>query len=451
MNIKLPKDVKLILSKLNDHKYEAYIVGGCVRDSLLGLDPHDWDICTSALPEQIVEVFNGYRVIPTGLKHGTVTVIVNDSQYEITTYRVDGEYEDNRHPKEVSFTNSLKDDLSRRDFTINAMAYNPSVGLIDYFNGQDDLDRKIIKCVGNPNKRFNEDALRILRSLRFSSTYGFYIEKETNNAIRQNVNLLNNISNERIQNELCKIILGDNALEVLMNYSDVISTIIPEISKCINFNQNNKFHCYDVYEHMMTSVSKYSGKDLIVKLALLLHDIGKPNCYTEDENGGHFYEHPKISYDIASNVLTRLRFDNKTKKQVLDLILYHDSDIVPTVKTIRKWLNKIGEEQFYRLIEVKFADIRSHAKDTQNHRINQYNNVKSVLDDVIESEQCFKLKDLNINGNDIKALGIKEGKAVGDILNYLFNCVISDEIDNDYDTLIKYAKHKINIDNLEVS
>ena len=202
---------------------------------------------------------------------------------------------------------------------------------------------------------------------------------------------------------------------------------------------------------MMTSVSKYSGKDLIVKLALLLHDIGKPNCYTEDENGGHFYGHPKISYGIASDVLTRLRFDNKTKKQVLDLILYHDSDIVPTVKTIRKWLNKIGEEQFYRLIEVKFADIRSHAKDTQNHRINQYNNVKSILDDVIESEQCFKLKDLNINGNDIKALGIKEGKAVGDILNYLFNCVISDEIDNDYDTLIKYAKHKINIDNLEVS
>ena len=204
MNIKLPKDVKLILSKLNEHKYEAYIVGGCVRDSLLGLAPHDWDICTSALPEQIIEVFNGYRVIPTGLKHGTVTVIINDSQYEITTYRIDGEYEDNRHPKEVSFTNSLKDDLSRRDFTINSMAYNPSVGLIDYFDGQNDLDRKIIKCVGNPNKRFNEDALRILRSLRFSSTYGFYVEKETNNAIHQNVNLLNNISNERIQNELCK-------------------------------------------------------------------------------------------------------------------------------------------------------------------------------------------------------------------------------------------------------
>lgn len=451
MSIELPKDVKLILSKLNNYKYEAYIVGGCVRDSLLGLVPHDWDICTSALPEQVMKIFKGYKIIPTGLKHGTVTVVINDSQYEITTYRIDGKYEDNRHPKEVSFTSALKDDLSRRDFTINAMAYNPTVGLVDYYNGQDDLNIKVIRCVGNPNKRFNEDALRILRALRFSSTYSFYIEKETSEAIHQNVNLLNNISNERIQNELCKIILGDNALEVLMNYSDVISTIIPEMSKCVNFNQNNKFHCYDVYEHMMVAVSNYSGKDLIIKLALLLHDIGKPNCYTENENGGHFYGHPKISYDIASNVLTELRFDNKTKKLVLDLILYHDSDIVPTVKTVRKWLNKIGEEQFYRLIDVKFADIHSHAKNTQNYRINQYNNVKSILDEVIKSEQCFKLKDLNINGNDIKSLGVKEGKAVGDILDYLLNCVISNEIDNNHDVLVKCAKHKINADNLEAS
>ena len=451
MNIELPKDVKLILSKLNNYKYEAYIVGGCVRDSLLGLVPHDWDICTSALPEQVMKIFKGYKIIPTGLKHGTVTVVINDSQYEITTYRIDGKYEDNRHPKEVSFTSALKDDLSRRDFTINAMAYNPTVRLVDYYNGQDDLNIKVIRCVGNPNKRFNEDALRILRALRFSSTYSFYIEKETSEAIHQNVNLLNNISNERIQNELCKIILGDNALEVLMNYSDVISTIIPEMSKCVNFNQNNKFHCYDVYEHMMTAVSNYSGKDLIIKLALLLHDIGKPNCYTEDENGGHFYGHPKISYDIASNVLTELRFDNKTKKLVLDLILYHDSDIAPTIKTVRKWLNKIGEEQFYRLIDVKFADIHSHAKNTQNYRIDQYNNVKSILDEVIKSEQCFKLKDLNINGNDIKSLGVKEGKAVGDILDYLLNCVISNKIDNNHDMLVKCAKHKINTDNLEAS
>ena len=303
MVIKLPKSVELILSKLNNCGYEAYIVGGCVRDSIIGTTPHDWDICTSALPEQVMEVFEGYKIIPTGLKHGTVTIIIDDAQYEVTTYRIDGKYEDNRHPKEVSFTSDLKEDLSRRDFTINAMAYNPSIGLVDYFGGKKDIRKKLIKCVGNPDERFNEDALRIMRTLRFASTYGFVITEETSSAVHCNVALLNNIAKERINTELCKLLCGEGVLEILLNYNDVISTIIPELKPCIGFNQNNRYHQYTVYDHIAHAVSNYTGEDMVVKVALLLHDIGKPTCYTEDENGGHFHGHGVPSSEIAKEAV----------------------------------------------------------------------------------------------------------------------------------------------------
>ena len=289
--ISIPKGAKAIILGLRYENHEAYVVGGCVRDSLLGREPKDWDICTSATPQEVKEHLNrcSVRAIDTGLKHGTVTADMERAgKYEITTFRIDGDYSDNRRPDSVTFTESIYQDLSRRDFTINAMAYN-SAGLIDPFHGVDDLKNGIIRCVGNPNDRFGEDALRILRALRFASVYGFSIEKDTAQAIHDNAWRLTNIAAERIHSELCKLLLGNGVLPVLLDYSDVIATIIPEMKPCIGFNQNNKYHQYTIYDHIAHAVSNYTGKDIAVKVALLLHDIGKPCCYTEDENGGHFH------------------------------------------------------------------------------------------------------------------------------------------------------------------
>lgn len=342
--INMPVGAKRIIENLTKHGFEAYVVGGCVRDSLLGYSPKDWDICTSATPEVIKELHN--RTIDTGLKHGTVSVVESDGIYEVTTFRVDGVYSDNRRPDTVEFVTDLKMDLSRRDFTINAMAYNDEAGIIDYYGGLSDLAEHKIKCVGSAGDRFDEDALRILRAIRFSSVYGFSVEHDTSKAIHDKAALLQNIASERIRSELCKtIVFGQRTADVLLEYSDVVSIIIPEIEPCIGFVQNNRFHKYDVYEHMVRAMEAYAGHDLSVKFALLIHDIGKPLCYTEDENGGHFYGHSVPSHDIAEQVVDRLKFDNKTKDEVLELVLYHDSAIEPTAKTVKRWLNRIGAER----------------------------------------------------------------------------------------------------------
>ena len=316
-DIKIPKDVASIIDQLDEHGYDAYVVGGCVRDSILGRTPNDWDICTSATPDQMIAIFEDYEVIPTGLQHGTITIVINHTPYEITTFRIDGKYLDNRRPDKVSFTTDIVQDLSRRDFTMNSMAYNPKVGLVDPYNGQQDIQSKVIRCVGNADDRFNEDALRIIRALRFASVYGFEISSDTAQSIHNNAGLLNNIAVERINVELCKLLCGKGVLDILLNYSDVIATIIPEIKPCIGFNQNNRYHQYTIYDHIAHAVSNYTGQDIIVKVALLLHDIGKPLCYTEDENGGHFYGHGEPSRDIAEEVVRRLKFDNYTQKNVI--------------------------------------------------------------------------------------------------------------------------------------
>lgn len=429
-NIKLPIEATNIIERLNEHGYEAYVVGGCVRDSILGRTPNDWDICTSALPDKVIEIFTDYEVIPTGLKHGTVTVVIDHVPFEITTFRIDGDYSDNRRPDKVEFTTDIVKDLSRRDFTINAMAYNPKTGLVDPFNGAKDIKSKIIRCVGNADDRFNEDALRVMRALRFASVYGFVIADDTSIAIHCNAELLNNIAVERINTELCKLLCGKGVLNILLNYSDVISTIIPELKSCIGFNQNNRYHQYTIYDHIAHAVSNYTGSDIIVKVALLLHDIGKPLCYTEDENGGHFYGHSVPSSNIAEAIVKRLKFDNYTQKNVIELVLYHDAVIEPTVKCVKRWLNKIGEQQLLRLLDVKMADILAHTAGTQKSRLEQYDAVRSIIENVISSEQCFKLKDLAVNGNDLMALGIPQGRQLGDILNWLLNMVINGEANN---------------------
>jgi len=436
--IRVPKGARAIVMALRYDHHEAYVVGGCVRDSLLGIEPKDWDICTSAVPSQILYSFRDKRVIETGIKHGTVTIVMDDGQYEVTTFRVDGDYSDNRHPDSVKFVESIYEDLSRRDFTINAMAYN-SAGLIDPFHGREDLERGVISCVGDPDARFEEDALRILRAMRFASVYGFTIDEKTSRSIHKNKDRLLNIAAERIQTELCKMLCGKGILNILLEYSDVMATIIPELKPCIGFDQNNKFHEYTVYDHIAHAVANYNGTDIAVKVALLLHDIGKPCCYTEDYNGGHFYGHGTFSHDLAETALSRLRFDNKTKHDVLELVLHHDAIIEPTPKTVRRWLNKVGEEQFMRLLDIRMADILAHRKDTQESRVEKCISIGVLASEIIEQNQCFKMKDLAINGHDIMTLrGVKEGKEVGCILNEVLDAVISGELKNDRAELIEY-------------
>jgi len=441
--IDIPTNVEIILDTLHANGYEAYIVGGCVRDSILGLHPKDWDICTSALPSQTLEVFKDKRIIETGLKHGTVTVILDSVQYEVTTFRTDGEYSDNRHPDSVQFVSNLNEDLARRDFTINALAYCKESGLIDIYNGYNDLRENIVSCVRNPDERFNEDALRIMRALRFASVYGFRISDSTKESIHKNKDLLKNIAFERINVELCKLLNGKGVLNILLNYNDVIATIIPELKPCIGFNQNNKYHMYNVYDHIAYAVWNYKGNDTVIKMALLLHDIGKPHCYSEDYNGGHFYNHGTFSHDIAEEVLTKLKFDNKTKHDVLELVLYHDATIEPTKKVVRRWLSKIGEKQFRRLLEIRIADILAHFNLTQEYRIDKVVIIGSILDEVIESENCFTIKDLKINGNDIIEMGLPEGKEVGEILKVLLENIINGEIPNEREYLYQCASNMV--------
>lgn len=439
-DIKIPKDAESIIDRLNEHGYEAYVVGGCVRDSILGRTPNDWDICTSALPDKVIEIFADYEVIPTGLQHGTVTVVINHTPYECTTFRIDGDYSDNRRPDKVEFTTDIVKDLSRRDFTINAMAYNSKTGLVDPFGGAEDIKAKVIRCVGNADDRFDEDALRVMRALRFASVYGFVISEDTSNAIHRKAENLNKIAVERINTELCKLVCGKGVLDILLNYGDVVSTIIPELKPCIGFNQNNRYHQYTIYDHIAHAVSNYKGSDIIVKIALLLHDIGKQTCYTEDENGGHFYGHGVPSRDIAESVVERLKFDNRTKNGVVELVLYHDSVIEPTIKVVKRWLNKVGEEQLFRLLDIRMADILAHAEGTQQSRIDRCISVRNIAEDILASEQCFKLKDLAVNGNDLIEIGIPKGREVGNTLNWLLDMVINGEVENKKNELLNLAR-----------
>lgn len=441
MIINIPVDAGKIIDRLREKGFDAYTVGGCVRDNLLGKNPDDWDICTSALPDKVKEIFDGCLVLETGLKHGTVTVRFNHQSYEITTYRIDGEYVDNRRPKNVQFVKSLKEDLARRDFTINAMAYNSFEGLIDYNNGCNDLRDKIIRCVGNPDKRFDEDALRILRALRFSSVLDFNIEKETSLSIHRNKELLNNIAKERINVELCKLLCGKGVRKVLLEYADVFSIILPEIKPMIGFQQKNPHHLYGVWEHTAVVVEN-SEDDIFIKLAALLHDIAKPDCYTCDEKGiGHFYGHAEFSSDIAKNILRNLKFSNEIVNNVVQLIKYHDADISKNSKSIKRWLNRLGEVQFKRLLKLKHADVMGQSDYKRQEKLKTLQDIEKALIQVLEEKQCFSLKDLAINGRDLIQIGIIDGKQIGQNLDNVLKQVIENNIENNKDDLLSFIKN----------
>lgn len=440
-NISIPDGANLLIHTLQDNGYSAYVVGGCVRDSILGREPHDWDICTSVTPEQMLEVFKDRRVIETGLQHGTITVVVDKIPYEITTYRIDGDYSDSRRPDSVTFTDNLVEDLKRRDFTINAMAYNDTQGLVDPFGGINDIEYEKIQCVGSAKERFGEDALRILRAIRFASQLEFSIEPETDWQIHQLYKNLENISVERINSEFCKIASFDNFCVELLLYKDVFSLFIPELKDMIGFPQNNPWHIYNVFDHTVHAVSECDSKDLITRLAVFFHDFGKPHSYQDGEDGiRHFKGHAKVSSEMTDLIMKRLRFDNDTRNKVVELVQYHDATIPVGKKYAKKWLNKIGEEQFRRLLKLKEADNKAQNMERSNERIGELREIEPLINGVLQEQECFSLKDLAVKGQDLIEIGYKPGRVLGLALKGLLDCVISEEVENNKVELLKIAK-----------
>ncbi len=434
MQLNIPEYALRAIRVLENAGFSAYFVGGCVRDSLLGKTPTDWDITTDALPEQVKAAFCGYTVADTGLKHGTVTVVSDYHHLEITTYRIDGGYSDSRRPDSVSFTTDLHEDLKRRDFTVNAMAYHPERGLTDDWGGRQDLKEKTLRCVGLPEQRFQEDALRILRGLRFASVLGFSIEPKTEEALLQSGNLLSHVSGERIREELLKLLCGENVKQVLLTYRSVLGAIFPELTPSFDFDQRNPHHYLTVWEHTVEAIAG-SIPSVPVRLALLFHDLGKPAAFSLDEKGiGHFYGHPEISEQLARDILHRLRFDNATVNRVTALVRYHDSDIAPQSKSIKRWLNRLGEEGFRELLAVKVADRSATTHKYENLSILQL--IENILNEVIAQNQCFTGEQLKINGNDLIDLGIPQGKEIGRILDELLSLVIDEKLPNQ-PTLLK--------------
>lgn len=443
----IPVDAVNLIDILNKHEYEAYLVGGCVRDMLLDTEPHDWDICTNAVPSQIINVLKseGIEYYTVGIEFGTITALINDNAYEITTYRAESDYTDGRHPDAVTYVSDIHKDLCRRDFTINAMAYNPiSDKLIDDFNGALDIKNKLIRTVGKADERFNEDALRIIRALRFAIRYDFEIESDTFTSMYENKELIDNLSKERITQELYKILTCGKEIKFWFNVChNIVFRMIPELKRCYAFEQNNKYHIHTVYDHMLYVTDYCETDDFEIKLAALLHDIGKPDKYTEDDLGhGHFYGHPEKSFEIAEELLKKdLRLDNKTLNNVLTLIRYHDIMIASTRASVKRALNKLGPELFNKYLILKDADIKDHVNlvNIQN-KITDIPKVKQIAQDILAEDACFSLKDLDINGQDImNATKSKPGKHIGIILQSLLEQVINEEIENSRDILIEKA------------
>jgi tRNA nucleotidyltransferase (CCA-adding enzyme) len=456
MKIHLPYGASHIIEELNKHGFEAYVVGGCVRDSLLGKIPSDWDITTSAKPEQLKEIFT--RTVDTGIQHGTVTVLiyppdstVEDGNskletYEVTTYRVDGEYQDHRRPKEVSFTASLEEDLKRRDFTINAMAYNNEAGVVDIFGGVEDLKHGIIRCVGNPDDRFDEDALRILRAVRFAAQLDFKIDEATEKAITKHAEFLRDISAERIQVELTKLLTSKHPERLVDAYRlGLTNIILPEFDLMMQTEQDNPYHLYTVGMHTV-KVMENIPATMVLRYTALLHDAGKPKCKVTGKDGrDHFYGHPDVSEEIARKVLRRLKLDNNTVKLVCLLVKYHDfgTAMEITPKNFRRFLSKLGMDNFESYMAIKRADMAGQSDYKIEHKKEQLAQLESLYAEVKEKSQGLYIKDLAIDGKDLMSMGVSQGKQIGDILNQLLEQVIDEPEKNTAEYLTTEAKRLI--------
>ncbi len=439
MRIQLPEKVHKIIDTLETAGYEAYAVGGCVRDSILGREPDDWDITTSAKPEEIKNLFP--RTVDTGIKHGTVTVLLAGEGFEVTTYRIDGDYEDGRHPREVTFTANLREDLRRRDFTINAMAYNDRGGLVDIYGGIADMESRVIRCVGNAEERFGEDALRMLRAVRFSAQLGYRIDGATGEAIKKLAPNLQKISAERIQAELVKLVTSPHPDYLRTAYEmGITAQILPEFDLCMETPQRHKHHCYDVGEHILHSMLAVEP-DKVLRLGMLFHDIGKPQTLTIDADGTtHNKKHPLEGEKITRRVMRRLKFDNATTDKVTKLVLYHDYDIAPTEAGVRRAMNRIGEDIFAMIFTVRRADIGAQSDYMREEKLAKVAYIEKLYREVVNRRDAVTLKELAISGRDLIAEGVPPGKKIGEILAALLERVLDDPSLNTRDILLKLAK-----------
>ena len=442
MKFDIPAGARQVLQTLTAAGHEAYLVGGCVRDLLRGVEPHDWDICTSALPEETESCFAGQRIIETGLKHGTVTVLMEGKPYEITTYRTEGPYSDRRRPDYVRFVPNLREDLARRDFTMNAIAMDLDGNLRDPFGGAEDIKCGLIRCVGEPDQRFQEDGLRVMRALRFGAAFGYAIEERTARAVHENRAMLDRVAAERINVELRKLLVGPNAGDVLRQYPDVFCRFWPELEPLAALEQHNPWHCWGGWEHTIHAVEA-APADVPLRLAMLLHDIGKPACKSTDEQGiDHFYGHPAVSAKLADEMLRALKFDNKTRGRVVLLVERHDAQLPPRSQVIRRWLNRLGPGAFFQLLEVKRADNMGQALEKVKNCLAELDVINSKAEQILAEGQCFTLKDLTVNGWDVVSAGIEPGPEVGQVLNGLLEQVLSGNVPNERSALLKLLNCK---------
>ncbi|MBR5234475.1 MAG: HD domain-containing protein [Clostridia bacterium] len=435
--ITIPNDVATVINILSENGHKAYVVGGCVRDSLMGREPDDWDVTTDASPKEIKEIFASFRTVDTGIEHGTVLVVSGKTPVEVTTFRIDGEYTDNRHPDSVTFTSNIEDDLSRRDFTINAMAYNHKDGIIDPFGGRNDLENKIIRCVGEPDKRFTEDGLRIMRAVRFSSVLGFSIEEKTAESIIKNENLLGAIAAERLTKELMKLLCGENVFEVLKEFRSVIGVFIPELKLEFDFKQYGKKHAYDVWMHTVHTVNNIEANP-VLRLTMLLHDTGKIATHAIDENGNStFKNHAAVGGVIAENILRRLKFSKEYINTVSYLVSIHDKEVPETRIQVKEYIRELGEKNFIRLMKIRRADKSGLSKgyrDIADKLVFAY----STFDNIMNNEEPYCIKQLAVDGNDLKRL--VPANDIGDTLNFLVETVIKHPEKNNRETLIEIVK-----------
>lgn len=440
MTMDMPKNVDIAINLLQSAGFEAYAVGGCVRDSLLGKTPNDWDITTSAKPENMKSVFADFHCIDTGIKHGTVTVVIDGEPLEITTFRLDGEYEDNRHPKSVTFTSNLGADLGRRDFTVNAMAYSKMTGTVDLFGGQNDLKNKIIRCVGDPDRRFNEDALRILRALRFASALDFEIEEKTAQSLLKNCALLGNISEERIAKELLKLVCGKGAKRILTGFAPVLFEILPELQPMYKNSHDNPHHCYDIYEHTLIAVESIDPEPTL-RFAMLLHDCGKPAVKKFDENSvAHFYGHQRISAEISAQILARLKVSNKFRDEILLLVSNHDRwELYENTEKMPRYLSKFGLDGVLKLLKVMRADVLAQSPEYR-YRLDQIADAEEIAKNLAAQKPCLSLSELQINGRTLMDIGIPQGRKLGAVLAQLLDEVIDGVTKNTQEALTTRAR-----------
>lgn len=441
MKIKLPENVKTILDTMHSAGFEAYVVGGCVRDCVLGREPQDWDITTNALPEETKKLFK--RTIDTGIEHGTVTIMIGKEGYEVTTYRIDGKYEDSRHPSEVTFTKNLTEDMKRRDFTINAMAYNEEEGLIDRFGGLDDIESKVIRCVGNPKERFSEDALRIMRAVRFSAQLDYEIEESTKEAVKELAQNLSKISAERIQTELVKLVTSDHPEKLKTAYElGVTKVILPEFDKCMETAQNNPHHMYNVGDHIISSMENIRA-DKVLRLTMLMHDIAKPATITVDDDGVcHFKGHSELGVQMAHSIFRRLKFDRDTMDRACNLIRYHDDRFPATPKAVRRAMNRVGVDEFPYLMEVRYADTMAQSMYYREEKLQLIEDTKKLYEEILAKKDCVTLKDLAVNGKDLISLGVTPGKKIGEILSAMLDDVLDNPEHNSKEYLLEPERLK---------